>query len=169
MVHCTILHYVVYKSIVFGEAVRFRRLNENKSNYLKSLANLKDKCFRSNFNQKLQKISWKLLNIGKIVSSGNHSITRRTELLGQRSLPNNFKFLTKKKLKPKPAIVYKNPPTLATKLTNYKKLTQILSNKHDPGSHSCGKCALCENFKNYENMVNTVDSTVLFRTQIAKV
>ena len=36
----------VYKSIVFGEAVRLRRLNERKSDYLKSLVNLKDKCFR---------------------------------------------------------------------------------------------------------------------------
>ena len=43
----------VYKSIVFGEAVRLRRLNERKSDYLKSLVNLKDKCFRSNFNQKM--------------------------------------------------------------------------------------------------------------------
>ena len=34
-----------YKSIVFGEAVRLRRLNERKSDYLKSLVNLKDKCF----------------------------------------------------------------------------------------------------------------------------
>ena len=45
----------VYKSIVFGEAVRLRRLNERKSDYLKSLVNLKDKCLRSNFNQKMTK------------------------------------------------------------------------------------------------------------------
>ena len=33
-----------------------------------------------------------------------------------------------KKLKPEAAIVYKNPPTLATKLPNCKKLSQILPN-----------------------------------------
>ena len=43
----------VYKSIVFGEAVRLCRLHERKSDYLKSLVNLKDKCFRSSFNQKM--------------------------------------------------------------------------------------------------------------------
>ena len=43
----------VYKSIIFGEAVQLRRLNEHKFDYLKSLVNLKDKCFRSNFNQKM--------------------------------------------------------------------------------------------------------------------
>ena len=55
------------------------------------------------------------------------------------------------------AIVYKNPPTLATKLTNYKKLSQILPNTDNRGSYPCGKCALCGNFKNYKNMVKTVD------------
>ena len=55
-----------------------------------------------------------------------------------------------KKLKPEAAIVYKNPPTLATKLTNYKKLSQILPNTDNRGSYPCGKCALCGNFKNYK-------------------
>ena len=40
-------------SIVFGEVVRLCCLNEQKSDYLKSLVNLKDKCFRSNFNQEM--------------------------------------------------------------------------------------------------------------------
>ena len=61
-----------------------------------------------------------------------------------------------KKLKLEAIIVYKNPITLTTKLTNYKKLFQILPNKDNPGSYSCGKCALCETFKNYKNMVETV-------------
>ena len=54
-----------------------------------------------------------------------------------------------KKLKPETAIVYKNSPTLAIKLTNYKQLSQILPNTDNPDSYPCGKCALCENFKNY--------------------
>ena len=43
----------VYKSIVFKEIARLCRLNERKSDYLKSLVNPKDKCFRLNFNQKM--------------------------------------------------------------------------------------------------------------------
>ena len=65
-----------------------------------------------------------------------------------------------KTLKPEAVIVYKNPPTLATKLTNYKQLSQILPNADNPGSYPCGKCALCGNFKNYKNMVKTVGSII---------
>ena len=56
--------------------------------------------------------------------------------------------------------MYKNLPTLANKLTNYKKLSQICSNKDNPDSYLCGKCALCGNFKNYKNMVKTVGSLI---------
>ena len=59
---------------------------------------------------------------------------KKTELFGQHGLPHYFNSLTKKKLKPEAAIVYKNPPTLATKLTNYKKLSQILPNTDNRGS-----------------------------------
>ena len=69
-------------------------------------------------------------------------------------------FNQEKKLKPEAAIVYKNPPTLSTKLTNYKKLSQILPNTDNSGSYPCGKCALCGNFKNYKNMVKTVGSII---------
>ena len=62
----------------------------------------------------------------------------------------------KKKLKPIAAIVYKIPPSLAAKLTNYKKLSQILSNTDKPGLYLCGKCTLCGNFKKYKHMTKTV-------------
>ena len=81
----------------FGEAVQLRHLNERKSDYLKILVNLKAKCFRSNFNQKRQKVCCKLLNTGKNFSSQNRNITRKTELFGQHSLPNYFNSLTKKR------------------------------------------------------------------------
>ena len=45
------------------------------------------------------------------------------------------------KLKPEAAIVYKNPLTLAIKLTNYKKLSQIFPYTNNPGSYQCGKRA----------------------------
>ena len=66
-----------------------------------------------------------------------------------------------KKLKPEAAIVCKNQPTLATKLTNCKKLSQILPNTDNPCSYPCGKCTLCGNFKNYKNMFKTVGSIIL--------
>ena len=43
----------VFKSIVYSEAVRMRRLNESTDEYLNSLQQLKTKCLRSNFNLSL--------------------------------------------------------------------------------------------------------------------
>ena len=60
--------------------------------------------------------------------------------------------------------MYKNPPTLATTLMNYKQLSQILPNIGNPGSYPYEKCALCGNFKNYKNMVKTVSSIISHST-----
>ena len=43
----------VYKSIVFGEAIRLRRSNEKQEHYLESLEGLKVKRYRSDFSKKL--------------------------------------------------------------------------------------------------------------------
>ena len=77
-------------SISCGEAVRLCHLNERKSVYKKRIINVKDKRLCSNFKLsyvkniynmeiRMEKICWKLQNIRKIVSSQNHSITRKTE------------------------------------------------------------------------------------------
>ena len=42
-----------FKSIVFGEAVRLRRINENDADYQKSLTRLQKKCDKSNFSMKM--------------------------------------------------------------------------------------------------------------------
>ena len=154
--------YISTQAIVFGEAVRLRLLNERKSNYLKSLVNLKDKCFRSNFNQK---ITENMLEIakhweGRFEPKSQHH--KKNGIVWETQFTKLFQLsIQEKKLKPEAAIVYKNPPTLATKLTNYKKLSQILPNKDNPGSYPCRKCALCGNFKNYKNMIETVGSIIL--------
>ena len=149
----------VYKSIVFGEAVRLRRLNERKSDYLKSLVNIKDKCFRSNFNQKMTENMLKIAKYWEDRFEPKHKKNRivwATQFTKLLQLSNQ-----EKKLKLKAAIVYKNPTTLATKLTNYKKLSQILPNTDNRSSYPCAnKCALCGNIKNYKNIVKTVDSII---------
>ena len=43
----------IFKSIVFGESVRLRRLNETNELYLKDLERLKKKCIDSYFNKKV--------------------------------------------------------------------------------------------------------------------
>ena len=42
----------IFKSIVFSEAVRLRRLNKTQFDYLASLERLKQKCIHSQFNIK---------------------------------------------------------------------------------------------------------------------
>ena len=53
-----------------------------------------------------------------------------------------------KNLKPQASVVYKNPQTLGSKLTNYKQISfgKNNSEKLEPGSTPCGNCALCGNF-----------------------
>ena len=43
----------VYKSIIFGESIRLRRLNEKNCNYLKAIEQLQSKCLKSGFGRKL--------------------------------------------------------------------------------------------------------------------
>ena len=43
----------VFKSIVFGEAMRMRRLNESNEHFQDSLERLRSKCLKSNFNNEV--------------------------------------------------------------------------------------------------------------------
>ena len=43
----------IFKSIVFSESIRLRRLNESQSEYIKSLESLRKKCIQSNFKTKI--------------------------------------------------------------------------------------------------------------------
>ena len=52
----------IFKSIVFGESVRLRRLNETNELYLKDLERLKKKCIDSYFNKKVVE---KIINLAK--------------------------------------------------------------------------------------------------------
>ena len=52
----------IFKSIVFGESIRLRRLNETNELYLKDLERLKKKCIDSYFNKKVVK---KIINLAK--------------------------------------------------------------------------------------------------------
>ena len=45
--------YHIFKSIVFGEAVRLHRINENDADYQKSVIRLQKKCDKSNFSMKM--------------------------------------------------------------------------------------------------------------------
>ena len=52
-------------------------------------------------------------------------------------------------------VVYKRPPTLASMLTNYKKVAHSTTENTGQGkSQPCKKCALCGHFNHYKSMVH---------------
>ena len=52
----------IFKSIVFGESIRLRRLNETKELYLKDLGRVKKKVIDSYFNKK---VAEEIINLAK--------------------------------------------------------------------------------------------------------
>ena len=52
-------------------------------------------------------------------------------------------------------VVYKRPPTLASMLTNYKKVAHSTTENTSQGkSQPCKKCALCGHFNHYKSVVH---------------
>ena len=108
----------IFKSIIFGEAIRLRRLNEVHENYLHSLEKLKEKCLNSDFNKKITiKIieiatEWKDRFEPKTKEEKKKRIIWATPFL--KLLNMNKK---EKTLMPDSCVVYRNPPSLGTNLT----------------------------------------------------
>ena len=156
----------IFKSIVFSEAVRLRRLNETQSDYLASLERLKQKCIHSQFNVKLVSRILDLASkwndrFGPKQDSGQQKTKPR--IIWASSFVNLLKLnSTEKFLVPDAAVVYKKPPTLLNMLTNYRNIAHNESFQRDVRaglSHPCNKCALCGNFRYYngKSMVPTVN------------
>ena len=76
-----------YKSIVFGEAVRLRRLHEKQKQFLESLESLKEKCYLSDFNKKLTN---KIINLAsELTDRFNSKITKRKKI-SRNSVDHTF-------------------------------------------------------------------------------
>ena len=95
MAHRFILHQYTRKFVL--EKLPTRRLIERKFDYLKSLVNLKDKCFCSNFNKKMIENMLEIIKNWEDRFEPKSQHYKKIELFGQRSLPNYFNFLTKKR------------------------------------------------------------------------
>ena len=150
----------VYKSIVFGEAVRLRRLNESQEFYEKSLQQLRIKCLNSNFDKKIvdQILGTAKTWTDRFKSKSNNSKREFKKQVWATSFTNCITLTSKeKKLNPSSIVVYKKPRTLQTILINYKLIALNLNyNTTDEGfSKPCGKCALCGNRGPHKNMVRS--------------
>ena len=101
------------------------RLNEKQEHYFESLECLKEKCFWSHFNKKLiNKIikvasGWRDHFHPKVINNKKAiSITVWTT-----PFPKLLKLISEEKLlKLKATVTYRNVPTLANNLQNYKQL-----------------------------------------------
>ena len=152
----------VYKSIIFGEAVELRRLNEKQEHYLESLECLKEKCYWYHLNKNLtNKIielasGWTDCFHPKVIKKKKDS----SRIVGTTPFPKLLKLTSKEKsIKPEATVAYRNPPTLSNNLLNYKQLAFQI-NYDKPGSFPCVNCAL---YGNYGQLISMVQHTKIIR------
>ena len=139
----------VFRSIVYGESIRMRRLKERDQDYLESLERLQKKCMVSGFDEKMTTY---MIDLAKTWTSRFGPTNLRPEsssnaerLTWATSYPQSLRLSRKEKqLQPAASITYKRPPTLGVFLTNYRKLAFHQSNNQTQGiSQPCGHCSLC--------------------------
>ena len=149
----------MFQSIVVSEAMRMRRICEDKTDYDTSLKYLKNKCFIFKFPKTLtskiieQAKSWvdrfHPINNSKLKKNKQKKIvwfTQFPKLLRssqmEKRLPSNV------------MLAYKRPQTLGNFVARYKKLSfGPLEGKDGGISGPCGKCALCGNHGSHNSMV----------------
>ena len=136
----------VFKSIIFSESIRLRRLCERDQDYHSGIEQLRIKCLKSCFNENLVKQmiditkSWKE-RFSPPMSSNKKS--NNTRLVWATHFPDFLKLSKKEKnLNHKALVAYKRPTTLSGFLTNYKTLAHNSSDICS-GSVSCKRCKLC--------------------------
>ena len=159
----------VFKSIVFGECVRLRRLNELDHEYINSLNRLKEKCIRSKFNENSVN---NIINQAKLwkerFGPKSNAQKKPKKLVWATPFTNIIKLNNREKqLVPEAVITYKRPKTLHNLLTNYSNIALSKISETTSGSSSpCHKCALCGNHGNSKSMV---EPTSFITTNTGKV
>ena len=150
----------ILRSIVFGESVRLRRLNETNELYLKDLERLKKKGIDSYFNKIVVE---KIINLAKKWTdcfgpkSLNKNKTRDPMPIWASAFSNLLQLTAKEKSLVQATVVYKRPPTLASMLTNYKKVAHSTTENTGQGrSQPCKKCALCGHYKFMVHQISTI-------------
>jgi hypothetical protein len=162
----------VFKSIIFSESTRLRRLNERDELYLKAIDELEAKCYKSGFARKLVadmiKITKYWTDRFGPPKSSCHKPKQR--IVWATSFPNLVKLSRKEKeLNGRATVVYKRPRTLSNQLENYKFIAHEDQRSSARSSGPCGRCSLCGNFGKAQNMVATTDSIMMKNGRYVKV
>ena len=80
---------------------------------------------------------------------------------------NLLELTAKEKSLVQATVVYKRPPTLASMLTNYKKVAHSTTENTSQGkSQPCKKCALCGHFNHYKSMLHQTSTITAAKGKI---
>jgi len=156
-----------FKSILFGEAIRLKRLNQRKDDYFSNLNWLKEKATRWKFTLNMTNDMIALASSWEDRLRPPKCDKKEDPQDWDTSFPNLLTLTqNEKKLNPKAMIAYKRPTTIGQKLTNYKDLALNKTRKQSKGvSRPCEHCALCGCYgKNNKSIVPNV-SQLLTKTK----
>ena len=149
-----------FKSILKGECLRMRRLNEKKEDFEISLERLKEKALRSNFPKLLTKriVNTASLWESRFAPSRQNGEETETKILTWATAHPKLITLSERQheLKPAAVVTFKKPANLSTHLIHFRKLCHKRASNEHTHDHSpaCGKCSLCGSWGPYNiNMV----------------
>ena len=133
----------IYKSIIFSESIRLRRLCEREEDYQNGIENLKSKCLKSCFNEKLVEDMINITKMWKERFSPPTPTNKIKKSVWATHFPSLLRLSTKEKdLNPKALVTYKRPATISGFLTNYRELAHNTA-QVSAGSFPCNRCKLC--------------------------
>ena len=155
----------VFQSIVVSEAMRMRRICEDKTDYDTSLEYLKNKCFKSKFPKTLtskiieQAKSW--VDRFHPINNSKLKKNKQKKIVWVTQFPKLLRYSQmEKSLQSNVMLAYKRPQTLGNFVARYKKLAFGPLESKDGGiSGPCGKCALCGNHGSHNSMVPLMKHT----------
>ena len=150
----------VYKSVIYCESIRLRRLNEKDEDYIKAIESLEQKCYRSGFNKKLVADMISLTKQWK--NRFSPPIARKQEDDPKTVWATHFPKLLRlsekeRRLNPTAMVTFKRPGTLGGVLTKYKALAHGSRSDDSGYSLPCQHCKLCGKYGG-QNMVNTTSN-----------
>jgi len=150
---------MTFKSILFGEAIRLRRFNQRKDDYLSNLNRLKEKAICSKFPLNMTNDMLALASNWEDRLWPPKCDKKEDPQVWVTSFPHLLTLTQKeKKLNLKAMITYKRPTTIGQKLTNYKDLALNKTRKQTKGDSKpcehCARCGCCGN--NNKSMVPNV-------------
>ena len=152
----------VFKSIIFSEAIRMRRVNERDDFYLDSLQHLQEKCIASNFPIHM---TVDMINRAKTwkdrFQPPRSTCKQKKRITWSTSFPQLLQLSTKEaELQPNAALTYKKPDTPGSLLKNYKHiaLKSDINESAIGSSLPCGKCSMSGNHGKTQNMVASTTS-----------